>query len=221
MKDSRFIELLNLYVDHQISVADAALLEAEIQRNPARRKVYRQYCQMQKACVMLADNFRTEAPAGGKLAGLSPQRRRFAPIAYAVGALAAAASVAFVLTTRPDVDSGAAPAVAVADTTATVQVASEATPAPPASEPVVLPARVPLQPAFDGSLKSPAAINFASNEANAMPLAWIKNVQLQRVPVDELRFETHQTLQPQELMFRNSPRTFQGQTELTAWRFMK
>ena len=219
MKDSRFIELLNLYVDHQISVADAALLEAEIQRNPARRKVYRQYCQMQKACVMLADNFRTEAPAGGKLAGLSPQRRRFAPMAYALGAVAAAAIVAFVLTTRTAVDSR--DLTVAADTAPAVQVASQASPEVPASEPVVLPARVPLQPAFDGSLKSPAAISFASNDANAMPLAWIKNVQLQRVPVDELRFETHQTLQPQELMFRNSPRTFQGQTELTAWRFMK
>ena len=35
MKDSEFIELLNLYLDHEISTADAARLEAEVQANPA------------------------------------------------------------------------------------------------------------------------------------------------------------------------------------------
>ena len=36
MKDNEFIELLNLYLDHEISQEDAARLEAEVQRNPAR-----------------------------------------------------------------------------------------------------------------------------------------------------------------------------------------
>ena len=51
MKDSEFIELLNLYLDHEISVADAARLEAEVQGSPARRRVYREYCQMQNQSV--------------------------------------------------------------------------------------------------------------------------------------------------------------------------
>ncbi len=67
MKNSTFIELLNLYVDRQISPADAALLEAEIQQNPQRRKIYREYCQMQKACAILSENFRTDAPVVEKL----------------------------------------------------------------------------------------------------------------------------------------------------------
>ena len=57
MKDSEFIELLNLYLDHEITAADAARLEAEVQASPERRRVYQQYCRMQKACTMLAKDF--------------------------------------------------------------------------------------------------------------------------------------------------------------------
>ena len=39
MNDSEYIELLNLYLDHEISAADAARLEAEVQSNPARRRI--------------------------------------------------------------------------------------------------------------------------------------------------------------------------------------
>ncbi len=60
MKDSEFIELLNLYLDHEISAPDAARLEAEVQNNPARRKVYQQYCRMQKGCKLLATDFAAE-----------------------------------------------------------------------------------------------------------------------------------------------------------------
>ena len=37
MKDTKFIELLNLYLDHQISETDAAALEAEIRQNQIGR----------------------------------------------------------------------------------------------------------------------------------------------------------------------------------------
>ena len=61
MKESEFIELLNLYLDHEISAADAARLEAEVQANPARRRVYQQYCRMQKACKIVVADFQAEA----------------------------------------------------------------------------------------------------------------------------------------------------------------
>ena len=60
MKDSEFIQLLNLYLDHEISGADAARLESEVQTNAARRQIYQQYCRMQKACRMIAADFETE-----------------------------------------------------------------------------------------------------------------------------------------------------------------
>ncbi len=55
MNDREFIELLNLYVDHEISAEDALRLEKEVAADPERREVYRQYCRMQKACSMLSE----------------------------------------------------------------------------------------------------------------------------------------------------------------------
>lgn len=106
MKDSEFIELLNLYLDHEISAADAARLEAEVQANPARRQIYRNYCQMQKACKMVAQDFVTEpAEVAEKVVPFQPAAasRRAAQGGgfYTIGALvAAAACVAIVLVGR-------------------------------------------------------------------------------------------------------------------------
>lgn len=62
MNKSRFIELLNLYVDQEISVDQAEQLEAEISRNPARRRTYNQYCRLQRACVQLFEDENAHAP---------------------------------------------------------------------------------------------------------------------------------------------------------------
>jgi hypothetical protein len=55
MNDREFIELLNLYVDREISAEDALRLETEVAIHPARREVYDQYCRIQKACSMLSE----------------------------------------------------------------------------------------------------------------------------------------------------------------------
>src|SRR6476620_5983664 len=94
MKDSEFTELLNLYLDHEISAADAARLEAEVQSNPARRRVYEDYCRMQKACKMLAQDFASEtSEADRKIvafeSGANAARNK---LGYLTGALAAAAA---------------------------------------------------------------------------------------------------------------------------------
>src|SRR3954452_15409370 len=104
MKDSEFIELLNLYLDHEISAADAARLEAEVTANAKRRQVYQQYCRMQKACKIVGEKFVPEtaaAPAGNVVAfelATAPARRTSL---YAFGGLlAAAACVALVFVSR-------------------------------------------------------------------------------------------------------------------------
>ena len=61
MNDSRFIELLNLYVDQQITAAEATELEAELQENAERRRTYHQYCRKQKACTQLFEQERQAA----------------------------------------------------------------------------------------------------------------------------------------------------------------
>jgi hypothetical protein len=213
MKDSKFIELLNLYVDHQISAADAALLEAEIQRSPARRRVYRQYCQMQKACVSLAENFRTQAPSGGKVVEFPAANRRFAAVTYIMGVAAAAACIALVVVNRHTFDR-AAPADAVVANVASTPVAPVSTPSLPS------PARVELQPAFalstrDGSLVTPSLVS-----TDRVPLDWMNRVQLSRLSKEELWFETRPSFQPEDLTFR-SHRAFEGQAEMMSFRFQK
>ncbi len=98
MKEPKFIELLNLYIDQQISPEEAAALEQEILRDARRRRIYRQYCQMHRACSVVFENFRSQAdPAtpAGEMIELGAKPRRFAWGYYAAG-LAAAACVAFV-----------------------------------------------------------------------------------------------------------------------------
>lgn len=207
MKDSKFIELLNLYVDHQISAGDAALLEAEIQKQPERRRIYRQYCQMQKACAVLAENFRTQAPATTKVVEFPRPRRRLIAATYAMGLAAAAACVALVMVNRQPADlRDAAPA-------STPQIA-----AVPAAKPAM--ARVALQPAFAGLVRDEATTSASLASADGTSFDWMTRVQLQRVPLDQLRFETHPTLQPEDLLLRSRP-SLRAQTEMTAFRFQK
>jgi len=115
MKDSEFIELLNLYLDHEISADDSARLEAEIRGNLKRRRVYHQYCKMQQACRVIATDFATaeseRVPATEKkvipfaLDAVAAARRRRMQVSYTVGAFAAAACIAlvFIGSRRPDV----------------------------------------------------------------------------------------------------------------------
>jgi hypothetical protein len=160
MKDSEFIELLNLYLDHEISPAKAALLEAEVTRDPARRQLYRQYCQMQKACVVLAGRFEgAEAGPRVNLLAASPVRRSRAGL-WATGFVAAAACAAFALLPRlhpAGTPAAAAPASAAVAQSAPVEVR-------------------PAAPAFNNF--QPVFTVHAPMAAPATQLAWIQQVQM-------------------------------------------
>lgn len=105
MKDDRFIELVNLYIDRQITGEETAALEAEIQASPRRRAVYRQYCQMHRATTLVYESFRTETVGqtteGGaakeNIARFEPQpsRRRTSWAYYATGLAAACVALVF------------------------------------------------------------------------------------------------------------------------------
>lgn len=98
MKDNRFIELLNLYIDRQITAEETAELESEIQGNPKRQAVYRQYCQIHSATKQVYASFRassTEQPAAeagqtGVIELFESRRRRTNVSFYAAGLVAAA-----------------------------------------------------------------------------------------------------------------------------------
>ncbi len=98
MKDNRFIDLLNLYIDRQITAAETAELEAEIQQNPKRQAVYRQYCKIHSATKLVYESFRAGAadqpaiPSGRPATvELFESRRRRTNWAYYAAGLAAAA----------------------------------------------------------------------------------------------------------------------------------
>ena len=232
MNDKRFIELLNLYVDHQIAPEEAAELEAEILRSPARRKTYGDYCRMQRACGMLFDRERQEAPASfalekslqeteRKILAL-PSRRKpsWGTYTAAFGGVAAMAACLAVVLLRP----GAAP---VANSNS-VNVAAVAPVAMQANAPVVqmaslTPRSASFQPVF-------ASQNFTAEreDAAAVPTErtgteWMQQVQLapvQRVIVDDTAFEAKPTLQQDNRVFRGS-RPVRGNAEFTAFQFQR
>ena len=174
MPDERFTELLNLHLDHEASLAEAAEFEAELSRDPARLRQYQAYARMQDACAHLFERERVLAPASFALekARLDAERKVAAPerIAFRrplvtafAGFAAMAAGVAFMLT-RPAPEPPA-PAVATkAAPPATVLVADVATaPAAHQSNPLAtLVDYVPVPPTHDDyqsvSLVAPARL---------------------------------------------------------------
>jgi hypothetical protein len=213
MKDTEFIQLLNLYLDHEISGADAARLEAEVQANAARRRIYEQYCRMQKACRMIAADFETE-PAGdtgasekkviafnpAAAAAIAAQRKRVHGL-YTVGTFAAVAACAAIIfvgrgNQPPSMEVPAAstqpvaavPASPIANPDATFVAEKTAMPhglvsVAPRSQPMLV--RDPLL--LTGNTQAEAVLAAAVNQANNQ-LAWIHSVQLapvqERVPTD-------------------------------------
>ena len=189
MKDSEFIQLLNLYLDHEISAADAARLEAEVQSNGERQKIYRQYCRMQKACKLLTTDFapELEPPQRGnqkivsfreQMATATPRRPRAGRF-YTVGTLAAAAAcvaVIFIGRNRPaPAESSPLAGVPATQVAPAVLVAST-----PAASPLVTDSRrVNLEAANAArSVSGPRALGVASRSTLvADPLLLTGNTQ--------------------------------------------
>lgn len=204
MKDSEFIELLNLYLDHEISPADAARLEAEVQANPARRRTYETYCRMQKACKVLAKDFVPEPEASPEhnviafeTASVARKRRRV----FAVSSFAAAAAcvaIVFVGVSRHST-SITQPADGIAKVAPAV-VAPSAVAAPATTEPaqVVAASREVVTPTEPRQL--PGSLARAGNPQNVLTtvvdidpqLSWLQDVriapiQLPTTTVEQLR----------------------------------
>lgn len=135
MKETRFIELINLYIDRQISAEEVAELEAEIQASPKHRKVYQQYCHMHRATKLVYESFRANAEhaagetseAGCSIAQFENTRRRTQRLrrVYSAAGLAAAACFAVVVmhNNRAPADAGATVAALPAPTTVVAAVA--------------------------------------------------------------------------------------------------
>jgi hypothetical protein len=229
MKDHRFIELVNLYIDRQISAAETAELEAEIQASPQRRAVYRQYCQLHSATKQVYENFRANAepqagaPAGRVITGDFARRSRSNWIHYA-GGIAAAACLAVVFVRY---NAGSAPAggeLAGAATTPAGQVAAVSPPAPVATERVAAAPAATLVSLKDHLSAEPdyAAMLAALRREEQRAFA-NGEIQSGRLPslFDDGVFDARQFAPA------NSQRTFRGkqapaqQAEFTAFQFQR
>lgn len=131
MRDHRFIELVNLYIDRQISADETAELEAEMQDNPRRRATYRQYCQLHNATKQVYDRFRANpadpqsvAPGGRAVIANFKSRSRLHWIHYA-GGLAAAACLALAFVRYNSELQPAAAAIARVEPKPAIRVAAE------------------------------------------------------------------------------------------------
>ena len=245
MKDSEFIELLNLYLDHEITKADAARLEAEVQTNAERRRLYQQYCRMQKACKLVAVDFQPESTAGAASQEkvvvpfeAAPNRRNSMRALYSAGAVAAAAAcVALILTGRPRPDASGA-------SVASPEQVAVQTPSVPAVAAVVAPpadAATKVTPAAGGIVQRPMLVNeplFLAGRTQADgeyatvvaqgndQLDWIRTLRLaplqQRVPIEDLRFDAHPaTLSPEARVLGGSQNPSDSSVESAVLRFVK
>jgi len=251
MKDSEFLELLNLYLDHEISAADAARLEAEVQANPKRRSVYRDYCRMQKACTMLAKDF-ADQPAERKVVDFEPSRSAWSSGWVAVGGLAAAAAcVALVLVNRtsdaPVINgAGAAPSeIAKSETAAPIapvakapeavaqvstpretpaEISRTVAPAPvaaPQSESRALFTALPLTLGRTNPTSAEALLAVAQQNARAQ-FEWMQSVQL--APIQPLTIDNMQLdarVQPAPRSTTNAHPPAQGTVEWAAFKFQR
>lgn len=246
MKDSEFKALLNLYLDHEISAADAARLEAEVQRDPQRRKVYEQYCRMQKACKMLATDFVAEPAAEDNkvvrfdmaVAEATENRRKRMGNFYTIGSIAAAAAcIAIVFVGRSRQAEAQQEQFAATHSAPAPQVAGIAL-QPAQDKPVLVTAQTSPAPVvaklnmvdplfLSGSTQADALMAAAKEQADTQ-LAWIGKLQLapvqQPTQLAELRFEaTPASFRPEGRMLGNAAKVpaTNPDAEMAALRFVK
>jgi hypothetical protein len=225
MKDREFIELLNLYVDHEISAEDALRLEAEVASQPARREIYDQYCRMQKACSMLSEELIESAAGQANPSVVAfPHRRRWAFGPLAVGmAAAAACAVAVIGLRNRGVDlAGAAPSAAVGPAKAS----------PVAQPPALLAATDSMRPVFFAHRRAdqvsqgadPALDLTADPSAQVAELNWIGDIHLAPVfPTANADFLLNTKSDPkaQAATDTQDNRENQEPAEMAAFRFQR
>jgi len=242
MKDAEFIELLNLYLDHEISAVDATRLEAEVQRSPEKRRIYQQYCRMQKACKMVAVDFESEsAAAPGDLAKkvvafepLAEPRKSLRAI-YVLGAVAAAACVVLIFNSRVGKGEGAVAnkgqilahsAAELPSHTSSVGLAGASTRTSPVSGGIMQRPMLVSDPLLLAD-QSHAGFEFSSAAPQGNDqLAWVRTLQLAplqpRLLVDDLKFDARpSSLRPEAHVLGGNHAPTEGATEMTAFRFVR
>jgi hypothetical protein len=221
MKDREFIELLNLYVDREISAGDALRLEREVASDAERRAIYDQYCRMQKACTMLSEQLlRSAADETTPSVAAFPRQRRWVYVPLAAG-LAAALAVAVLSVRNP----GGGPAGAPEPTAAARTV--------PAAAPLAIAgSQAEMKPVFVARLspdtaqpRAMRALFTASDEsARVTDLNWIGDIHM--APVfqaggPDFLLNPRTDLKSQAITETPDERDSQLTAEMAAFRFQR
>jgi hypothetical protein len=211
MKDREFIELLNLYVDREISATDALRLESEVVANPKRREVYDQYCRMQKACTMLSlEQIEASAPAERNIVNF-PSRSGWSLGPTALGLAAALACAVGIITFKLHEEHTAQAYAAVAANVSNAP--SSARVADDAMKPVFVVSRFPVDTAV-------ATTQF--DTAKVDELNWIGNVQMPPVfTAPSQEFLAPKTDIKAAALAEQAERDNQEPAEMTAFRFQR
>lgn len=243
MKESKFIELLNLYIDQQISPEDAALLEEEILNNPRHRRIYHQYCKMHRACTLVLENIRTradqattgveEVASRGVDFELRPRRSAWGYYAAGLAAAACVALVAVQVFWRPFPIPAHRNLVASPATNPALPKTGRAM----TSAPVHMDATVPQASRQAGSLNARQLLVFSPGSVQGKPPSIIvKSPAEHALPASVLPvYATPMTLRPsiEQFVFEQSPvissspkiyrsrQQMDGQTEMTAYQFQR
>jgi hypothetical protein len=174
---------------------------------------------MQKACTVLNQDFSSQTPKpAGNIVQFHPRQKSVRVAVYAGSLLAAAACVTFVLVTRNQVaEPTAVPASAFVVQAGAPMKTSIASATLAKRNPTARPA---LQTVFTGLVSESPATEATFVTAERNQLDWMNRVQLQRVPAEELLFESPTKLHPNARTFR-SRYPLQGQVEMTAFQFQR
>jgi len=233
MKDHRFIELLNLYIDRQITAEETAELESEIQSSPKRQAVYRQYCQIHTATKQVYASFRAnsteqsavEAGRAGVIELFENRRRRASSSYYAAG-LAAAACLALVFV-RYNQHQSASESAPVLPSQTMIQAAAKTTIPEPAKVQIEsTPGFVSLRNTITAPAPDYTAMLVALREQDEERAFSSERVYVNATPSlfgDEV-FQSKRVLNSQDqrvFRSRQAPVTGQTQAEFSAFQFQR
>jgi len=247
MKEPRFIELLNLYVDQQLNAVEATELESELQHNSSRCRTYHQYCRIQKACTELFERECLAAPSTSALSrALAKADQKIIAFPrhrhvwrqrslFAVGLVAMAACVAVVFMRQPAGTGTVSTPLALnlASAVATVEPVATSTQSVniPSADPHTKELRRLYYAVFPVRQFVPVQVVSANGDSVAQnqeqtDYNWMKNVELapmRSVNVDELAMESNNPTiqQPERPYINNNRRPVQEMYEKAAFQFQK
>jgi hypothetical protein len=221
MTDKEFIELLNLYVDREISAEDALRLEKVVATNPRRREIYDQYCRIQKACSMLSEETLDMSSVRTTADVISfPHRSswRFGPVIAGLAAVAACAVAVVGVRNHTGPDATLAVDGARARTVAdTIDLSTDSISMKP-----VLVVRLPS----DQASKSPQATLLANSDlsAQASQLNWIGDIHMSpvsSVASGDFLLNPKTDIKAGVITDVQGSRDLQEPVEMTAFRFQR